>query len=144
MTLADGEFFKVAEFACHDPQRTPYPEAWDDRWVTLVKLCDSIRRMWGGPLSVVSGYRTQAYNDGLLASGHHPAANSQHIQGMAADLAPTDASKDVVAALHEMVLRAHAVGQLPQLGGLGLYDGWIHVDTMHAPDGHLRRWDMRG
>ena len=143
MSLPVSQFFVPAEFACRDG--TFYPEEWDARWTLLVlKLCDPIRRMWGSPLTVVSGYRTQAYNDSLLASGHHPAANSQHINGMAADLSPGHIEgRDSVSELHEMVLRSYDVGQLPQLGGLGIYPTWIHVDVFHAPDGHLRRWDMR-
>ncbi len=146
LPLPESQFFKPAEFACHDG--TPYPVAWDDRWTLLVlRLCDPIRRMWGAPLTVVSGYRSQAYNDSLIRAGHHPAADSQHIQGMAADLrpGPLEGDRDAVLELHDMILRAHDVGQLPQLGGLGLYPPgeWVHVDILKATDGHLRRWSMR-
>ncbi|HXU04369.1 MAG TPA: D-Ala-D-Ala carboxypeptidase family metallohydrolase [Polyangia bacterium] len=143
-TLPPSQFFDPKEFACRDG--TWYPEAWTDRWALLSGLCDDVRRIWGGPLLVVSGYRTQIYNDKLLASGHHPAANSEHIQGNAADLRPVQIpGRDTVLELHEMILRAYDVGQLPTLGGLGLYgpDAWIHVDTMKAADGHLRRWSLR-
>lgn len=140
-----SQFFAPEEFKCHDG--TPYPLAWDDRWTSLVLgLCDPIRRMWGGPLSVVSGYRTAAYNAGLIADGHNPASQSQHINGQAADLRPAPvAGRDTVLELHDMILRAQQVGQLPGLGGLGLYgpSAWVHVDTFRAPDGHLRRWNMR-
>lgn len=143
IVLSDNDYFKVAEFACHDG--TPYPVVWADRWELLGNgLCVPVRRMWGGPLSVVSGYRTPAYNAGLIRDGHHPAADSTHMKGEAGDLKPDrDEGRDTVLELHDMVLRAHAVGQLPNLGGLGLYPAWIHVDTHKAPDGHLRRWNMR-
>jgi uncharacterized protein YcbK (DUF882 family) len=141
-TLPVSQFFTPAEFACRDG--TWYPEEWAGRWALLTGLCDAIRRMYGAPLTVVSGYRTQEYNDSLLASGHHPAANSQHIEGMAADLAPGHIEgRDPVGELHAMVLRAYEVGQLPDLGGLGIYPDWIHCDTFKAPDGHLRRWSTR-
>ena len=33
-----------------------------------------------------------------------------------------------------------ADGELPELGGLGLYEGRVHVDVFRAADGHLREW----
>jgi uncharacterized protein YcbK (DUF882 family) len=141
--LGGAAFFKPSELACKDG--TPYPPAWGERHHRLVILtADPIRRMWGGPLVVVSCYRTPEYNDALEKAGHHVASSSQHVTGNAVDLQPRAvAGMDTVLDLHDMVLRAHAVGQLPELGGLGLYDGWIHVDTHKAADGHLRRWNMR-
>lgn len=146
--LAESQFFRASEFASHDG--VPYPENWEAQWRRLVLgLCDPIRRMWGGPLIVVSGYRTPEHNRELIeqdaARGitHVVAANSHHMTGDAADLKPLISTGDPVLALHEMVLRAYQVGQLPNLGGLGLYPHWIHVDTWKAPDGHLRRWNNR-
>lgn len=145
LALPASQFFAPSEFACHDG--TPFPAAWDDRWTLLVlRLCDPVRRLWGGPLTVVSGYRSQAYNDSLIRAGHHPAADSQHIEGHAADLRPAPVDgRDTVLEFHDMILRAYEVGQIPQLGGLGLYPAsqWVHIDTFKAPDGHLRRWNMR-
>lgn len=142
VTLPDGRYFKAAEFRCHDG--TPYPVEWADRWAVLIALCDDVRDLAGEPCSVVSGYRTDAYNQSLLRAGHHPAADSQHINGAAADLRPQpDFGRDTVLEIHGKVLAAYQAGKLPTLGGLGLYPGWIHVDTFKAPDGHLRRWNMR-
>ena len=143
MTLPASRFFGSEEFRCKDS--SPYPEAWPDRWATLSALCDAIRDAWGGPLVVVSGYRTDAYNKRLSATGHHVASSSQHVEGRAADLQPKFIQTVVtpVFALHEMILRLHQHGDLPTLGGLGIYDGWVHVDFFAAPDGHLRRWDQR-
>lgn len=41
---------------------------------------------------------------------------------------------------HNAVLKWHKDNLLPELGGLGYYVNRIHIDTFHAPDGHLRRW----
>lgn len=142
MSLPDGRHFKVAEFRCHDG--TPYPDEWPDRWSTLVGLCDDVRDLAEAPCDVVSGYRTDSYNASLIRKGHHPAADSEHKRGNAADLRPQpEFGRDTVLELHGRVLAAYKAGKLPTLGGLGLYPGWIHVDTHRAPDGHLRRWDMR-
>lgn len=144
MSLPDGKHFSAREFACKDTARTPYPEDWLDRWIVLRDLCDEIRARWGGPLIVVSGYRTPDYNADLIALSagdgrHQIASSSQHIEGRAADLKTTRGAEDVVQ-LHRMILTAYQDGKLPTLGGLGLYTNWLHVDTLKATDGHLRRW----
>lgn len=142
--LVSGRHFSPAEFACHSG--VPYPEDWGDRWELLVGLCDKIRDLWGGPLVVVSGYRTPDYNADLIMmdagkGAHGVASSSQHIQGNAADLATTRHAFDV-AQLYRVILTAYEDKKLPELGGLGLYpiSGWCHVDTFKAPDGHLRKW----
>jgi uncharacterized protein YcbK (DUF882 family) len=133
--------FKPEEFACKDG--TAYPEDWEDRWSALSALCEAVRALWNGPLGVVSGYRTAAYNASLLAEGHHPASQSYHIQGMAADLEPIPSAPMAVERLWMTVKEAYHLGELPTLGGLGVYPGWIHIDLGKAPDGHLRQWDLR-
>lgn len=142
--LPDGRHFKAIDFACHDG--TPYPETWQDRWILLRDLCDAIRDLWGGPLIVVSGYRSPAYNEALLREDqqkgvHGVASGSQHIVGNAADLRTSRRSFDVPH-LERVILTAHEDKKLPTLGGIGVYltSGWVHVDTYQAPDGHLRKW----
>ena len=142
--LPDGKFFKASEFRCKDADRTPYPDEFLDRWLLLRDLCDAIRELWGGPLIVVSGYRTPDYNADILALAagdgrHQIASSSQHIEGRAADLKTTHGPDDV-AQLHRVVLTAYEDKKLPTIGGLGIYKNWIHVDTLKATDGHLRRW----
>ena len=66
------------------------------------------RRMWGGPLHVVSGYRTAAYNASLIAEGHNPArCRATTSKGRAAR--PDAATlyiegRDTVLELHDMIL----------------------------------------
>jgi len=146
MPLRDGRWFKASEFACHDADRTPYPEEWADRWELLVTLVDAIRTLWGGPLIVVSGYRTPDYNADLIMmdagkGSHQVASSSQHTQGLAADLRTRNGPSDVPQLLR-VVLTAYEDGKLPTLGGVGDYpqSDWLHVDAFRAADGHLRRW----
>jgi uncharacterized protein YcbK (DUF882 family) len=142
--LQDGRHFTVAELACHDG--TPYPEAFADRLPELMALLDAVRDAWGGPVEVVSGYRTPAHNAELLAldakeGAHGVASGSQHVEGRAADIRPAG-KPGQASALWQAVMHLYNDGKLPQLGGVGLYvkSGWVHVDTFHAADGHLRRW----
>jgi uncharacterized protein YcbK (DUF882 family) len=143
MTLADGRHFTVEELRCHSGE--PYPEAFADRLPELMALLDAIRDAWGGPIEVVSGYRSPAHNAELMALDevrgvHGVASGSQHVDGRAADLRPKGAGDASV--LYRLVRGLQGAGKLPQLGGIGLYprSNWTHVDTFHAPDGHLRTW----
>lgn len=147
MSLPDSRHFTAAEFRCADG--SPYPEEWADDWARISGLADAVRDLWGGPLAVISGYRTPHYNEDLIASGHHNvASSSQHIRGLAVDLRPVGALavNDAVLTLHDMILRAYEAGQLPTLGGLGLYPAtaWVHCDARtRTPPDHLARWSTR-
>ena len=131
-------YFTVDEFRCHSGE--PYPPEWEnDRLQSLVDALDAIRSAWGGPLHVVSGYRTAAYNTRIGG-----ARNSQHVQGRAADVRPAKPTPENVARLHSLVGTLYAEGRLPRLGGLGLYPGWIHVDVRAKRDGRLATWTGAG
>jgi uncharacterized protein YcbK (DUF882 family) len=140
--LADGKYFKVKELACHDG--TPYPDFYAGRLVELMSLLDKIREAHGGPVQVVSGYRSPAYNARLAedSQAHQVASGSQHIQGRAADLRPVHGT---VQDFYQEIMALHRAGKLPELGGIGLYpeSNWVHVDTFHAEDGHTRQWRGR-
>ncbi len=133
-----SRYFHVAEFNSHDGE--PYPVAWTDRLEALCSVLDVIRAAWGGPLRVVSGYRSPAWNakvDGAKAS--------QHMEGKAADIQPMVSAAAMGAAvidLHARILRLNADGQIQLMGGLGYYPNrWVHVDIRTRPsDGHLAQW----
>jgi uncharacterized protein YcbK (DUF882 family) len=144
--------FTVAEFSCHGSGK-PYPSEWvDDRLQALCGVLDAVRDAWGGPLTVVSGYRDPAYNQALFdqsAARNHGvsgvARNSQHIQGRAADVRPANPTVDRVRELHGLVLTLCSQGRtMESLGGLGLYPNWVHLDVRaHAP-GVLAQWTGAG
>lgn len=146
MSLA-SRHFSVGEFDCRDG--TPYPPEWvDTRLNVLCSVLDAIRDAWGGPLMVVSGYRSPAFNAALVAASaarnggkSGVAVDSQHVQGTAADVRPLMTSPSRVAQLHDLVKALYARGQISDLGGLGVYPGWIHVDVRSKAGGHLATWD---
>ena len=102
----------------------------DDR---LIQLLEKIRALVDAPVVVTSGYRCPRNN----AETPESSPNSYHVLGMAADIKQYRFDNRV---FHTMIRRAWSEGVLPELGGLGLYEGRVHVDVARAPDGHLREW----
>ncbi len=129
--------FALDEFRCHDG--TPYPSEWIE--TRLRPLCDALEAIRaacdGRPVTILSGYRSEAYNAARARQSAGVAKDSQHIHGRAADItidgiAPSD--------VHAAVLVLDKAGRI-SIGGLGLYRGWVHVDVRERPeDGHLARW----
>lgn len=121
--------FSSQEFACRDG--APYPLEWiQDRLRPLCEILEQVRAACGGqPVSVLSGYRTQTYNQTIGA-----APRSQHVEGRAADVAILYSAPESV---HAAALALHRGGQV-QLGGLGLYPTFVHLDV--RPGERLARW----
>lgn len=136
-------YFTIDEFRCHSGES--YPEEWaNDRLQSLCDVLDAIRSAWGGPLHVVCGYRTHEYNARLAAKSSGVAQNSQHVQGRAADVRPRDPTPMNVKRLHDLVKGMHSRGELPKMGGLGVYPGWIHVDVRAHQPRALAEWTGKG
>lgn len=131
--------FVYSEFASHDG--TPYPvDMIDDRLQPLCDMLDIIREAWGGPIHIVSGYRSPAYNALLRSKSSGVAEHSQHPQGRAADIAPVPADKSNVRRFCSFVEKLLADGKLPGIGGIGTYPCWVHVDVRDRVNGHIARW----
>lgn len=142
MSRAISPHFSLGEFACHDG--TPYPDGWvDERLRPLCALLETIRDACDGRrVTILSGYRTAAYNEGLRdadGSGTGVAKASQHIQGRAADIAVDGLAPSEV---HATILVLYRAGRLRALGGLGLYRAWCHVDIREGD--HLAQWTGAG
>jgi uncharacterized protein YcbK (DUF882 family) len=112
------------ELACKDG--TPYPNEFilDGRVYKLAHTFENIRKLCSNqPLIIHSSYRTPTWN--AKVGG---AKSSQHLFGKALDIQPT---KMTVIAMHRILLRhATALG----LGGLGLYNTFIHIDIRDEPE----------
>jgi len=111
-----------AELACKDG--TPYPQKWRmDRAVELALAFETIRELCGFPILISSAYRTPEYN-ARINGGQGGAKNSQHCEGRALDLAPPRPPQ--LWALRLAVIKARQRGLIR---GIGLYRGFIHIDT---------------
>jgi uncharacterized protein YcbK (DUF882 family) len=119
---------------------TPYPEEWALRLAVLFTMLDEIREAYGAALAVVSGYRTATYNKKVGG-----AKESRHQNGEAADIRPAGKhSPGDVDRLHEIIIAMVAKRKLKQIGGVGRYTRWVHVDIRaRKPNGNIARWDGR-
>jgi hypothetical protein len=143
--LDDGgiEFFPVDNLARLDNPNwdgADYSLPAEDklsRIIPTLRLADEIRRVWGGPVQIVSGYRPPEYN--ALVGG---SPESQHKAFRAVDLQPTgDFDLDrFFAIVRSVVAGARVAGQNV---GLGLYHegagSFAHIDV-GAPTGTNRSW----
>lgn len=128
--------FGLAEFACHSGDDVP-SDLLPNVQALVTDVLQPIRSSWNGLVTVMSGYRSLAWNTRVGG-----AKNSTHMTAKGADIRPSKIES--VPFLHQMILDMYRRGELPELGGLGLYRGWVHVDTERAADGHLRQWKGTG
>jgi hypothetical protein len=109
-----------------------YPEDWiTPRLLPLCQALEKIRVAVGWrPITILSGYRPEAYDLARIAAGHTGVSpTSQHHQGLAADIQIAEVPAEKV---RESALRLHTTSQIT-LGGLGLYRSlnFVHVDLRH-------------
>ena len=102
--------FKVREFACHDGTDTVFVSP------QLVTILEKIRTHFGKPVLINSGYRTETWNTKQSGS-----PKSQHKYGMAADIH--------IAGVTPKQIAAYARSIMPDWGGVGVYDSFVHVDV---------------
>lgn len=105
----------------------PAPEALRENIDRTVRAVNAINRAYTPGVRIVSGYRSPAYNAAVRG-----AVKSQHLQGLAVDMAPLDGD---VSALNQTVLALIQSGALSE-GGIGLYRTFLHYDLR----GSKARW----
>ena len=112
-----------------------YPAAFvrDNTWARLRDTFNLIREAHGSALEVVSGYRDPVYNAKIGG-----AKQSRHMTGEAVDVVPYHGT---ALELHTLILAMHKSGKLPKLGGLGIYNTFVHFDVRNVSV--LAQWDKR-
>ncbi len=96
--------------------------------IRLIALLDYLQdHLGGGKITIISGYRSPTYNEGLRKQGRLAARTSMHIEGMAADI-----EMDGVGGrgLWEFVRRLNCCGA-----------GYYHGKEIHVDVGPSRFWD---
>lgn len=122
--IMQGQYFTISELTrsataqSHHIDNTPTPAIRAELEALIVNCLDPIRRIYGRPVIVSSGYRCPQLNS--LVGG---VSTSQHTMGEAADLVP--ASGGSLAALARAAIQFGDFDQLilEQAGG----SKWIHV-----------------
>ena len=101
--------FKYAEFDSPDEKGSGKKMSKD-----LLKMLDQTRDLYGSPMTITSGYRTEEHNEKVGGKKH-----SSHLKGLAADIA-CDNSTD----------RYNLIDSLMKVGfnRIGIADTFIHVD----------------
>lgn len=122
-------------------EATPYPPEWEGaRLRPLCLVLEEIREACGGrKVTVISGFRPEAYDAARIAAGHEGVSpKSQHHQGLAADVQVAGVEP---AKLRELVLKLHTTGRI-KVGGIGLYPDFVHVDIRQLlqPGARLALW----
>ena len=110
--------FSEAELNCNSGAECPYP----DRLGHLAWTLQTIREYYGKPIRVNSGYRSPEHNAKIGG-----VRNSQHVQALAADLAPTTGKAEDLDRLTAVVSGLAATGKIPN-GGIGTYKTFVHYD----------------
>jgi uncharacterized protein YcbK (DUF882 family) len=135
--------FSYEEAGCHDG--TSYPIDWvNDKLFALDTMLEKIRVRAGNlPITIDSCYRTIAYDtkiyesekvhSGLVA----PPTSSQHPKGRAADIRHETMSS---LNLFNLIMEMYQNNELPELGGIGLYLSFVHVDIRPRINNHLTVW----
>lgn len=122
------EHFSLDEFKCHDG--TAVPAALHGNCLRLATELEKLRAVLGKPITIMSGYRSPAYNAKQKGAG-----KSEHMNAAAADIRVAGLSPLQV---QDAILTLIKAGTMYN-GGVGIYDGWVHYDV----GGKGRRWDNR-
>ena len=108
--------FKNEEFACkHCGGIKP-----DQHLLAVLEL---VRLRFDSPVMITSGYRCPVHNKNVGG-----AAQSKHLEGIAADIKVKNVSPDTV---YEYLCET-----FPNTYGIGLYKSWVHIDTRKK----MARW----
>lgn len=111
-----------------------YPEEWvETRLKPLCLELEIIRTLLDEPIFIISGYRSFEYNNAVGG-----AQQSQHLVGMAADIAVRNL---VPWRLYSEILELYRQKKLYRIRGLGLYDTHVHVDIREKQ--RMSTWDLR-
>ena len=117
-----------SEFNCKDG--SAYPANWlYSRLAPLSRALEIVRAITGKTMTIVSGYRTPAYNRKTKGA----APRSKHMQGIAADFKLEGISPR---RLFPILDRFQRMGVLPK-GGLHAYPTFVHIDIR----GRIARWE---
>lgn len=85
----------------------------------FLQMLDAARELYGKPMKITSGFRTENYNEELKKKGYAASPNSSHLKGLAADIACATSAE-----------RWDMIDSLMKAGfnRIGIAKTFIHVD----------------
>ena len=113
-----SEHFDRSEFKCKCGKCE-----FDTVDVKLLEILEDVRTHFKNPVRITSGCRCVTHNKAVGGS-----LGSKHLMGKASDI--------VVDKVHENEVYAYLDEKYNDTLGLGLYKGWVHVDSRE----HKARW----
>jgi len=122
--------FNLSEFTCKCGNCEIPPDVLGNIKI-LAEQLQIIRNRLNKPIKINSGYRCKYHND-ITVKG---SKNSQHKLGTAADIVIKGMSANKVFSFVNKLMVLNTIN----LGGLGQYDNFTHVDFR----GYSARWDNR-
>lgn len=86
----------------------------------FLMMLEAAREIYGQPMRITSGFRTENYNEELNKRGYKASPNSSHLKGLAADIECTNSTD-----------RYNLIDSLLKAGfnRIGIADSFIHVDN---------------
>lgn len=75
------KYFNYEEFDSPDVQGSG--QMMDQK---ILQMLDQVRELYGKPIKITSGYRTEKYNSELQKRGYKASPNSSHTKGLAVDI----------------------------------------------------------
>lgn len=112
--------FHIREFKCKDG--TKVPEEYFPNVILLAQNLQILRDYIGEPIHLNSAYRTPTYNASI-----NGAKKSQHLLANAGDITTKNKTPRQLKAI--VIKLNQTKGNGFWLGGIGLYAGFLHVDT---------------
>lgn len=126
-----------SELSCKDG--TPYPDEYrlDGTVVNLSFVFEQIRTVCGNRIiKIHSAYRSKKHNTSIRG-----AKNSQHVLGKALDLAPP---KGYTVKKFYDLIKTLAQTNVNEIGGIGLYPTFVHIDIRKRVNGKITYWKGSG
>ncbi len=114
--------FKGASNAIHKNNTDP-PERLYNNIIPVVRALEEIRKRVGGPIRLLSVYRSPAYNGSIKDAS----ANSRHMEFDAVDFQAVGSAHGSSSDWHRIAKNIRDEGVF--LGGIGLYGSFVHIDS---------------
>lgn len=118
----DSQEFEVTDLKEYSNYNKLTPEALENVRALCLNVLEPLRKVWGEPLTINSGYRSDKLN---RAVGGVP--TSQHCKGMAADVCPSPRRNAKFSSRTIIDLAQKAINKGIKFDQMILYPNFLHI-----------------